>query len=199
MGQLTDIALVLRLLRQASIPAHLKFFLKVRRISNFLSPICSVMINTTRKGIPRPEYTMSTPLLLVSALSDTASIISNICISFHASNVLTLDLAGTFSSAGTPCAPRIPPQLPDETSMRRADRPYTSTGIHQKQAYKPVGVQKRLYLLIKASLIALTSFTYITDKFLWTFNLTGSIGTTISSSQQTVHHCNDDTFDIHTV
>ena len=27
--------------------------------------------NTTRKGIPRPEYTMSTHLLLVSALSDT--------------------------------------------------------------------------------------------------------------------------------
>ncbi|KAA8625393.1 hypothetical protein Ptr902_01822 [Pyrenophora tritici-repentis] len=89
--------------------------------------------------------------------------------------MLILDPAGKFPLLET-LAPREYPRLPDETSMRRADRPYTSAGIHQKQAYKPVGVQKRLYLLIKASLIALTPYTYIIAKLLWTFDLTGSIG-----------------------
>jgi hypothetical protein len=62
--------------------------------------------------------------------------------------------------------------------MRWADRLYSSTGTHEKQAYKLVGVWDGMYLLITASPDR-RSITLLLDGILWIeADIIGRYGTT---------------------
>lgn len=88
--------------------------------------LCRLMISTTRKGIPRTEYTLSILVLLVSALSDSAPILLFFGLNFPICKKLTFPAIGTFPPPRYPPS-KSPPVMRTFRCAGRTDSPRSAS------------------------------------------------------------------------